>query len=99
MGNDPLFEDDSTSEMEPASKRPWRPQFGMGAIMLMMFLFSMLFVMGHYMLNTGNEKDNTHNFPFLFLTLATPVLLLTVLSIGRELMRLWEKAMRDRDRH
>ncbi|MBA2114721.1 hypothetical protein [Bremerella alba] len=94
MGNDPLFDDDIPEVHQPQPKRPWRPRFGIGSIMLATFLLSVLFVMGHYMLNDSQQGVLSNRFSFLFVTLAAPMLLLTILSIGREVLRYWEKQSR-----
>lgn len=97
-------------------------------MMLATFLFSMLCLMGHYMLNvepanqrtnsqnsttataaagnpnstspanTSTAADNPKRFSFIFVTLAAPILVLTLLSVGKELMRLWEKESRKQRR-
>ncbi|MHC2069190.1 hypothetical protein ACYFX5_17095 [Bremerella sp. T1] len=99
MGDDPLFDDDTVSPVrEPQPRRPWRPRFGIGSIMLATFLLSVLFVMGHYMLNESKEGALSNRFSFMFVTLAAPMLLLTLLSLGKELLRYWEKQAQRKDR-
>lgn len=98
MGDDPLFDDDTPEIRQPNPKRPWRPRFGIGSIMLAMFLLSVIFVMGHYMLNDSKEGVLSNRFSFMFVTLAAPMLLLTILSVGRELLRYWDKQSQRKNR-
>ncbi|PQO31353.1 hypothetical protein C5Y96_13515 [Blastopirellula marina] len=99
MGDDPLFDDDTPEAHQPQPKGPWRPRFGIGSIMLATFLLSVLFVMGHYMLNDSKEGVLSNRFSFMFVTLAAPMLLLTILSIGKELLRYWEKQSQRKNRN
>lgn len=91
MGNDPLFDDDQPGPSETPPTGPWRPRFGIGGIMLVMFICSAMSAMGYYMLNRSEEGLFAHRFAFIFVTLAAPMLLLTLLSAGREVVRYLEK--------
>lgn len=91
MGDDPLFDDDQPGLSQPSSAGPWRPRFGIGGIMLVMFICSAMSAMGYYMLNRSEEGLFSHRFAFIFVTLAAPMLLLTLLSAGREVLRYIEK--------
>ncbi|MGY8769767.1 MAG: hypothetical protein ACKVH8_15215 [Pirellulales bacterium] len=98
MGDDPLFENDEAPVVATERKRqPWRPRFGIGAMMLLMFVLSAPFAMGYYMVN-ASESTNPFwgRFGFLFVTLAAPMLLLTVVSVGRLVLRLFDKHLRRR---
>ena len=98
MGDDPLFDDDSTSPAspDPAGQSPgaWRPRFGIGAMMLLTFICAAMSAMGYYALNPSANGLFGNRFAFIFVTLAAPMLLLSLLSIGRELFRAWEKQSR-----
>ncbi|PQO31694.1 hypothetical protein [Blastopirellula marina] len=94
MGSDPLFEDDDQPEIledEPVFNRPWRPRYGIATIMFATALLSVVFVMGHLMLNEDDNGLLPKRFAFLFVTLAAPMLLVSFLSIGREVMRFLQK--------
>lgn len=96
MGSDPLFEDDDRPillEDEPETEAPrvWRPRFGIAAILFATFLFGVVFLMGHLMLNGDDNGILPKRFMFLFVTLAAPMLVVTLLSVGREVMRFLQK--------
>ncbi|RCS40627.1 hypothetical protein DTL42_24975 [Bremerella cremea] len=93
MGSDPLFDDDDLAEIveEKELARPWRPRFGIATIMFATGLLSVAFLMGHLMLNEGEQGLLPKRFGFLFVTLAAPMLIVTVLSVSREVIRLWQK--------
>ncbi|PQO32074.1 hypothetical protein DTL21_17690 [Bremerella cremea] len=103
MGSDPLFEDDDQPEIledEPQFSRPWRPRFGIATIMFATTLLSVVFVMGHLMLNGDDKGLLPKRFAFLFVTLAAPMIIVTILSIGREVLRFLQKqSARDRSRN
>ena len=98
MGDDPLFDDDASdsSAPEPAEPSPgaWRPRFGIGAMMLLTFICAAMSAMGYYALNPSADGLFSNRFAFIFVTLAAPMLLLSLLSVGRELLRAWEKQSR-----
>ncbi len=94
MGSDPLFEDDDQPEIledEPEFNRPWRPRFGIATIMFAMSLLSVVFAMGYFMVNGDERGLLPKRFAFLFVTLAAPMLIVTILSIGREVVRYLQK--------
>lgn len=98
MGDDPLFDDDTPAPApEPPQEPtvgPWRPRFGIGAIMLLTFICAAMSAMGFYALNPSANGLFSNRFAFIFVTLAAPMLLLSLLSVGRELLRVWEKQSR-----
>lgn len=101
MGSDPLFDDDDQPEIvedEAEFSRPWRPRFGIATIMFATGLLSVVFVMGHMMLNEDQDGLLPKRFGFLFVTLAAPMLIVTVLSIGREVLRFWHKQSQQKRR-
>lgn len=96
MGNDPLFDDDSDSR-EPVIEPPWRPRFGIGALMLITFIFCAMFTMVYYTSVSPSSGLFSSRFTFIFITLALPMLLLTVLS-GTRAVILWMEKMNRRRR-
>ncbi|MEX0794297.1 MAG: hypothetical protein WD045_14270 [Pirellulaceae bacterium] len=96
MGNDPLFDEDSDTG-EPAIQPPWRPRFGIGALMLITFIFCAVFTMAYYTSVSPSSGIFSSRFTFIFITLALPMLLLTVLS-GTRAVLLWMDKMHRRRR-
>jgi len=94
MGSDPLFEDEEDEVVEAETDEApshWRPRFGIGGIMLVTFVFCAMAAMGSYLLNPSSDGSFQRRFLFIFVTLAAPMLLLTVLSYGRELLFNWNR--------
>lgn len=103
MGSDPLFEDDDRpvileDEPEADTSGAWRVRFGIATILFATFLFGVVFLMGHLMLNGDDNGILPKRFMFLFVTLAAPMLVVTMLSVGRELMRYLQKKGQPRGR-
>lgn len=91
MGDDPLFEEDDA----PAPP-PWRPRYGIGGMMLIMFIFCAVFTMAYYTSNSPSAGLFNSRFMFIFITLAMPMLLLTLLSGTRAVLQWLDRVNRRR---
>ena len=66
------------------TRRPWRPRFGMGCIMLVMLVCSVIAASAYYMVR-GSRGDRSSFLIFLLFTIAAPPLLMGAVSLLREL--------------
>ena len=62
----------------------WQPRFGLGSMLLMMLVFSVMAASGFYFIQalSGNRGAQ---LAFILFTLATPLLLVVVVSLVRSL--------------
>ena len=60
----------------------WQPRFGIGSLLLVMFIFSAMGSAGFYLVR-GLEGSRGFQLAFILFTLAAPVLLVVVVSLLR----------------
>lgn len=66
--------------MSEPEARPWRPRFGLGFLLLVTFVCSVMATAGYYLaqsLRTGGDM----RLPFIIFTVASPLLLLVAVSL------------------
>ena len=80
MGNP--FEQD-----EPGpSSRPWQPRFGIGTMLLLMLIVSVVGAAASYFVR-AMQGGRSAQLAFVLFTLAAPLLLVVVVSIAQSLFR------------
>ena len=67
------------------TRPPWRPRFGMGSIMLVMLVCSVIAASASYMVR-GVRGGGPSHLIFLLFTIAAPPLLLLTVSLLRQLI-------------
>ena len=69
----------------PRTSGPWQPRFGIGGLMLLMFVVCVMASAGYYGLRAiqAVEGGRGHQLTFLSFTFAAPVLLMIVVSLLR----------------
>jgi len=79
---------------EPGEKldvpRPWQPKFGMAGLLMVMFVCSVMATGGYYFmqyLRGGRESQ----LAFILFTLASPMVLLVMVSVMRAVMVMMNK--------
>ena len=75
---------------KPDVPRPWQPKFGMAGLLMVMFVCSVMAAGGYYFvqyLRGGRQSQ----LAFILFTLASPMLLMVVVSLMRVVYRLFEK--------
>lgn len=65
---------------------PWVPRFGLGSMLLVTFVFSVMGAAGYYLVR-ALESGRTGQLGFILFTLASPLLLLVVLSLAWQLFQ------------
>ena len=79
----------STGNFDPDRRtpQPWQPRFGLGAMLLVMFVCSVMAAAGYYFMQTV-YFGRQFRLAFILFTLAAPLLFAVALSIARSLI-LW----------
>lgn len=67
-----------TPDTDP--QRPWVPRFGIGSMLLVTFVFSVMGAAGYYLVR-ALESGRTGQLGFILFTLASPLLLLVAVSL------------------
>ncbi len=65
---------------------PWRPRFGIGALLMVMLVFSVTGAAGYYLVRSLGQRDRSAHLTFILFTLAAPILLLVVVSVIRRIV-------------
>jgi hypothetical protein len=75
-------------------RRSWQPRFGLGAMLLVMLVCSVMSSAGYYLVRgnvarPGQSGGSGHNLQlaFLLITLASPLLLAVVISLALQISR------------
>ena len=72
---------------QPPTSEPggWQPRFGLGSMLLVMLVFSVMAASGYYFIQalSGNRGAQ---LAFILFTLATPLLLVVLVSLLRSLV-------------
>jgi hypothetical protein len=76
MSQDPAEEERTT--------RPWQPRFGIGSLLLVMLVFSVMAAAGSYFARSLDGQTRLRP-TFILFTLVAPVALLVVVSVARGL--------------
>lgn len=73
-----------------AVPRPWQPKFGMACLLMVMFVFSYMAACGYYFMQflRGGRQSQ---LAFLLFTLASPMLLMVLVSVMLAVYRLTGK--------
>ncbi|MBC8868560.1 MAG: hypothetical protein H8E44_04045 [Planctomycetes bacterium] len=71
---------------KPDVPEPWRPRFGVGALLMVMLVCSVTGAAGFYLVRSLEEKDRTAHLTFILFTLAAPILLMVVVSAIRRIV-------------
>jgi hypothetical protein len=71
---------------KPNVPEPWRPRFGIGALLLVMLVFSVTGASAYYLVQSLGERDRSAHLTFILFTLAAPILLLVVVSFIRRIV-------------
>ena len=64
----------------PAGPRQWQPRFGLGSLLLVTFVFSVMGAGGYYFVQ-ATQGGRGAQFGFILFTLASPLLLAVVVSL------------------
>lgn len=79
----------SDSGQPPPAQLPWRPRFSLGMMLLVMLICSVVFAAGSYFWRSRNlGASDSSKFVFVVFTLAAPMVLLVVVSVGWQIA-LW----------
>ena len=83
-------------------KRPWQLRFGLTSLMLVTSVFCVMGAAGYHLLRAhGLAIVGSHAAPpitFILFTVAAPMLLLTALSLGHQLLG-WLRHLSGRKKH
>jgi hypothetical protein len=71
---------------KPDVPEPWRPRYGIGALLMVMLVFSVTGAAGYYLVQSLGEKDRSAHLTFILFTLAAPILLMVVVSVIRRIV-------------
>lgn len=66
--------------------RPWQPRFSITAMLLIMLVVSVLAAGASYLVRS-NHSDRASQLAFILFTLAAPLLLVVLVSLGRAILR------------
>jgi len=68
------------TETNPDVPRPWQPKFGMAGLLMVMFVLSVMAASGYYFMQflKGGRQSQ---LAFILFTLASPVVLMLVVSL------------------
>ena len=77
---------DNEHQPNPDVPRPWRPRYGIGGLLLAMLVFSVMAAAGSYMVRSLREEGRSAHLAFILFTLASPMLLLVVVSVVRQII-------------
>lgn len=69
----------------PNVPEPWRPRFGIGALLMVTFVFSVMGAAGFYFVRSLGESGRSAHLTFILFTLAAPILLMVVVSVIRRI--------------
>jgi small-conductance mechanosensitive channel len=81
--------------IEPPIDEPWRPRFGIGGMMLVMLVFSMMAASAFYLVQ-ALRLGGSYRLAFIAVTLITPLLLMVALSLGVRWMAYQQRRERRR---
>jgi Na+/melibiose symporter-like transporter len=70
----------------PKVARPWQPRFGILGMLLLMLVTSVMATGGYYFVRTL-RGDRNYQLVFILFTVASPLLLLVVVSIAVAILR------------
>lgn len=73
---------------KPNVPEPWRPRFGIGALLLVMLVFSVTGAAGYYLVQSLGQRERSAHLTFILFTLAAPILLMVIVSFIRRIV-LW----------
>jgi len=76
---------------QPDVPQPWQPKFGLAGLLMVMFVCSVMAAGGYYFtqfLRGGRQSQ----LAFILFTLASPMLLMVVISAMRTIFRLVNKS-------
>jgi hypothetical protein len=68
------------------SVRRWRPRFGIGALLMVMFVFSVMATAGSYLVRSSTQAGRPAHLVFILFTLSAPTLLMIVVSLLRRFL-------------
>ena len=71
----------------PNVPEPWRPRFGIGAMLLLMLVFCVMSTAGFYLVQ-GIRGSGSFQLAFILLTLTAPLFLVVIVSVLRQVI-LW----------
>jgi hypothetical protein len=69
-----------------AVPRPWQPKFGMACLLMVMFVFSYMGACGYYFMQY-QRGGRQSQLAFLLFTLASPMILMVVVSVFVSIQR------------
>jgi len=84
---------DDNRQGDPNVPKPWQPRFGLAALLMVMLVFCMMAAAAHYLVK-GIQQGTSIQAIAVILAMVAPVLLLTVVSLGRQLMIYLERRSR-----
>ena len=73
------------SQRPTAPRPPWQPRFGLGTLMLVMLIFSVMGSAGYYLVRS-TQMGRSYQMAFIIVTLVAPLMLMIVLSNLRSLL-------------
>ncbi|MCA9154993.1 MAG: hypothetical protein R3C99_10155 [Pirellulaceae bacterium] len=76
---------------------PWSPRFGIGGMLLVMIVFSMMAAAGYYLVQSVRYGGRFH-LGFIFVTLTAPILATIVLSFAFQWLTRRERRRRRREK-
>jgi heme/copper-type cytochrome/quinol oxidase subunit 2 len=81
----------------------WRPRFGLGTMMLVTICFCVMGTAGYHLMRTRGlagavGSQTSPQAVFVIFTVAAPVLLLVVLSVGHQVVAWFQRGFRSKDR-
>jgi len=71
---------------DPDVPQPWRPRYGIGGLLMVMLVFSVMAAAGSYMVRGLKEEGRSAHLVFILFTLAAPMLLMVVVSVIRHIV-------------
>jgi len=74
------------SEPHPRVPRPWQPRFGIGTLLLLMLVVSVMAAAGSYLVR-ALQGGRAFQLAFILFTLAAPLLLVVIVSLLQSLLR------------
>ena len=78
----------SSSANPPPNPPPvWQPRFSIGMMLMIMLLFSVMAAAASYLVRGLRDGDRTAQLVFILMTLASPVLLMVLVSVARQIAK------------
>ena len=74
------------SRSRPVAPEPWQPRFGIGSLLMVTLVVSVMAAAGYYLFRVIRQGERQVQLAFVLFTVAGPLLVLLVVSVTRRLL-------------